>query len=53
MDKTAIIKRASISKDQVIGGLILTSCKVNAYTNMDLKIVESIGIQIAGAIANA
>jgi len=42
-----------ISKDQVIGTLNLRSFKLNAYTDRDLKIAESIGIQIAGAIANA
>ncbi|HUL24057.1 MAG TPA: PAS domain S-box protein [Thermodesulfobacteriota bacterium] len=42
-----------ISKDQVIGGLNLRSFKPNAYTERDLRIAESIGIQIAGAIANA
>jgi diguanylate cyclase (GGDEF)-like protein/PAS domain S-box-containing protein len=42
-----------ISKDQVIGALNLRSFKVNAYTHRDLKIAESIGTQIAGAIANA
>jgi len=42
-----------ISKDQVIGCLNLRSFKLNAYTDRDLKIVESIGIQISGAIANA
>ncbi len=42
-----------ISKDQVIGGLNLRSFKPNAYTERDLKIAESIAIQIAGAIANA
>ena len=42
-----------ISKDQVIGVLNLRSVKVNAYMERDLKIMESIGIQIAGAIANA
>jgi len=42
-----------ISKDQVIGALNLRSIKPNAYTDRDLKIAESIGIQISGAIANA
>ena len=42
-----------ISKDQVIGGLHLRSTKLNAYTERDLKIAESIGIQISGAFANA
>ncbi len=41
-----------ISKDQVIGVLNLRSFKSNVYTERDLKIAESIGIQIAGAIAN-
>jgi PAS domain S-box-containing protein len=42
-----------ISKDQVIGALNLRSIKPNVYTERDLKIAESIGIQISGAIANA
>ena len=42
-----------ISKDQVIGGLHLRCVKLNAYTERDLKIAESIGIQISGAVANA
>jgi len=42
-----------ISKDQVIGALNLRSLKPNAYTEGDLKIAESIGIQISGAIAIA
>ena len=41
-----------ISKDQVIGALNLRSIKPNVYTDRDLKVAESIGIQIAGAIAN-
>ena len=41
-----------ISKDQIIGGLNLRSFKPNAYTERDLKVAESIGNQIAGAIAN-
>ena len=42
-----------ISKDHVIGALNLRSIKPNVYTDRDLKIAESIGIQISGAIANA
>jgi PAS domain S-box-containing protein len=42
-----------ISKDQIIGVLNLRSLKPNAYTERDLKIAESIGIQISGAIAIA
>jgi len=42
-----------ISKDQAIGGLHFESTKPNIYTNVDLKLAQSIGSQIAGAIANA
>jgi PAS domain S-box-containing protein len=42
-----------ISKDQIIGVLNLRSTKPNIYTERSLKTAESIGIQIAGAIANA
>ncbi len=42
-----------ISKDQVIGVLHFRSLKPNAYTESDLRLAESIGAQIAGAVANA
>ena len=42
-----------ISKDQVFGTLHLLSLKPNAYREADVKLAESIGSQIAGAIANA
>ncbi|MDI6756003.1 MAG: GAF domain-containing protein, partial [Thermodesulfobacteriota bacterium] len=42
-----------ISQDEVIGSLALHSKKSNAYPDRDLKLAESIGYQIAGAIANA
>jgi len=42
-----------ISQDEVIGSLALLSKKSNAYSDRDLKLAESIGSQIAGAIANA
>jgi len=42
-----------ISKDQVIGALNFGSLKPDVYTEADLKLAESIGCQIAGAIANA
>jgi PAS domain S-box-containing protein len=48
----SIISVPLISKDKVFGTLNLRSIKPNAYTERDLKIAESIGIQIAGAIAN-
>ncbi len=42
-----------ISRDEVIGVLHFAAIKPNAYTNIDLQLAESIGDQIAGAIANA
>jgi two-component system cell cycle sensor histidine kinase/response regulator CckA len=42
-----------ISKDQVIGSIHFRSIRANAYSDPDLKLAESIGAQIAGAIANA
>jgi PAS domain S-box-containing protein len=42
-----------ISKDQVIGGLHFRSLKPFAYTDLDLRLAERVGTQIAGAIANA
>jgi PAS domain S-box-containing protein len=41
------------SKGEIIGGLLLRSRKPNAYTDKDVKVAESIGNQIAGAIAIA
>ena len=49
----SIIVVPLISKDIVIGVLFLGSTRPNSYTDYDLKLVESIGNQIAGAIANA
>lgn len=42
-----------ISQDQVIGSLNFQSTRLNAYTDRDLRLAENIGMQIAGAIANA
>ncbi len=42
-----------ISKDRPIGVLQLQSVKLKAYTERDVGLAESIGSQIAGAIANA
>jgi two-component system cell cycle sensor histidine kinase/response regulator CckA len=42
-----------ISKDQVIGVLSLRATKSNAYTERDIRLVERVSNQIAGAIANA
>jgi two-component system cell cycle sensor histidine kinase/response regulator CckA len=42
-----------ISRDEVIAGLHFRSKKPNAYTEQDLRLAEKIGMQIAGAIANA
>jgi PAS domain S-box-containing protein len=42
-----------ILKGKVIGGLLLRSRELNAYTDKDVRVAESIGNQIAGAIAIA
>ena len=42
-----------ISMDKVIGNLVMRSKKPVAFTEQDLLLAEKIGIQIAGAIANA
>jgi response regulator RpfG family c-di-GMP phosphodiesterase len=42
-----------IAKDEVIGTMNFRSKKLKAYTEKDLQLAESIGMQIAGAIANA
>jgi GAF domain-containing protein len=42
-----------ISKDQVIGVLHIFSTKSKAWTEADKNLAESIGTQIAGAIANS
>lgn len=42
-----------ISENQVIGILNFLSQKMNAYSELDLRLGESIGLQIAGVIANA
>ncbi len=49
----SVISVPLISKDQVIGVLNFRSVKPNAYTEGDLKIAESIGNEIAGAVANS
>ncbi len=41
------------SRDELIGVLMLSSLKRNAYTQKDLRLAEQVGNQIAGAIANA
>ncbi len=42
-----------ISKDEVIGTLLLRSVEPDAYSEGDLRLAEKVGSQIAGAIANA
>ena len=42
-----------ISKDQVIGILHFQSRELSAYTELDLRLAERVGNEIAGAIANA
>ena len=42
-----------ISMDEVIGSMNFRSEKLKAYTEQDLSLAEKIGMQVAGAIANA
>ena len=49
----SLITVPMISKDQVIGILHIQSLKKNAYAELDLRLAEKMGNQIAGAIANA
>ena len=42
-----------ISMNEVIGSMNFRSEKLQAYTEQDLRMAEKIGMQIAGAIANA
>ena len=42
-----------ISMDEVIGSMNFRSQKLKAYTEKDLQLAEQIGMQVAGAIANA
>jgi diguanylate cyclase (GGDEF)-like protein/PAS domain S-box-containing protein len=42
-----------IARDEMIGCLIMRSQKTGAYTEQHLRLAERIGMQIAGAIANA
>jgi PAS domain S-box-containing protein len=42
-----------IYMDEVIGSLNFRSKKLKAYTEQDLRLAERIGMQVAGAIANA
>ncbi|MDP1992368.1 MAG: PAS domain S-box protein [Syntrophales bacterium] len=42
-----------ISMNEVIGSMNFRSEKLKAYTEQDLRIAEKIGMQVAGAIANA
>jgi signal transduction histidine kinase/CheY-like chemotaxis protein/HAMP domain-containing protein len=42
-----------ISMDEVIGSMNFRSKTLKAYTEQDLRLAEKIGMQVAGAIANA
>jgi PAS domain S-box-containing protein len=41
------------AQDTMIGVLHLQSCRPDSYTDHDVRLAESVGLQIAGAIANA
>ncbi|HSR11341.1 MAG TPA: PAS domain S-box protein, partial [Thermodesulfobacteriota bacterium] len=49
----SIIMVPLISESAIIGVLSLRSKKAKAYTGQDVRLAESISLQIAGAIANA
>jgi two-component system cell cycle sensor histidine kinase/response regulator CckA len=49
----SMIATPLISKDQLIGILHFQSLKPNAYTELDVRLAERVGNEIAGAIANA
>ena len=42
-----------VAQDQVIGALHLESTNPQAYTERDLELAESVGVQISGSIANS
>ncbi|MBM4350278.1 MAG: PAS domain S-box protein [Deltaproteobacteria bacterium] len=48
----SLISVPLLAKDIVIGVLHLRSLKENAYSEVDLRLAERVGNQIAGAIAN-
>jgi GAF domain-containing protein len=49
----SIISAPLVSEDQAIGALNFHSFKEKAFTDLDVKLAERVGNQIAGAIANA
>jgi len=49
----SVILAPLISQDRLIGILNFQSSQSNAYTDLDIKLAERVGRQIAGAIANA
>jgi two-component system cell cycle sensor histidine kinase/response regulator CckA len=49
----SMIATPLISQDQLIGILHIQSLKPHAYTESDVRLVERVGNQIAGTIANA
>lgn len=42
-----------LSKDEIIGALVLESVNPNCYTDQDVSMAEGVAAQIAGAIANS
>jgi len=49
----SLVAAPLILRDRIIGTLILDSLRPDAYSEKDLKLVERIANQIAGAVANA
>ncbi len=49
----SILNVPLVTQGKIIGGLLLRSFKLHAYTDEHVRLAEGIGNQIAGAIANA
>ncbi len=49
----SLVAAPLISNNKVIGAVNFRSARPNTYTERDLKLAESVGAQIAGAIANS
>jgi len=48
----SLVATPLVSRDRIVGTLLLSSIRPDAYSQQNLKLVEKIGNQIAGAIAN-
>ncbi len=48
----SLVAAPLVSRNRIVGTLLLGLIRTDAYSNQDLRLVERIGNQIAGAIAN-